>query len=160
MRNLIVTIFILISVIIQVNILPSISLFSIKPDLLLILMIFFNLHFSFKKGLVFGGICGLLKDVLSVGALGVNLFSFIICAFVIRGIKQNFYEDSFPMRAFVVFLVSLLNSTINCILLNVVSEVNFSILVFVVIILGSFYTTLFSLLVFIPFRRCVLKLFT
>lgn len=160
MRNLIIAIFIFISAIIQFTILYTISFFNIRPDILLILVVFLNLYLPFKKGLVIGGICGVLKDIFSSGVFGLNLLSFVICIFIIKGIKKYLYKEDHSMRILIIFLISLINSTIYCIFKTAFFGLTFAYPFALIIFFESVYTALISPVIFIPFRKCVLKLST
>jgi len=156
--NLIIAIFISVSAIIQLSVLPSINFFNIKPDILLILVIFFNLYFSFKKGLIIGSLCGLLKDVFSSSVFGLNLLSFIICIFIIKRIKKYIYKEDYLIRISIVFLISFINSIIYCVFRAAFFNLAFYVSFLLIIFLESIYTALISPIIFIPFRKCVLKL--
>jgi len=157
-RSLIIAIFIFIAAVMQLNILQSVNFFNIRPDILLILVIFFNMHFSLRKGLIIGGICGLLKDIFSSGIFGLNLFSFIICILVLKEIKKYFYKESNSMLIFTTFLISLINSIISCVAMSAILDLTFIRPFLLIIFLESIYTALISPIVFIPFKKCVLEL--
>lgn len=157
MEKISVLIFIIASTFIQIDILPIFTLFNVKPDLLFIIAVFCILYFSFFPGLIFCLLCGLLKDIFSSGVFGLNLFSFAICFFILQKIKQYFEWDNYLIRYATVFLMCLINAILYALIKTVASDTVFTAAILVIIILESIYSAILSPIIFICFRKCVLK---
>ncbi len=73
-----------------------------RPELLLIVTIFFGFHFGIIRGAETGLICGILKDLFSITPFGVNTFSFLCIGFLSGYLRNKLYKENF----FVQFLLS------------------------------------------------------
>ena len=108
---------VLISVLIQVAVLPIYVISSFKPDLLLIIMVFLGLRGSFETGTPLAWFLGLIKDCFSGLYLGLNAFSFLLIFFAIKSISDRLYADSPSLFVLAVCTASLACCTLNLILL-------------------------------------------
>lgn len=63
-----------------------------KPNLLIILIVFFNLYLGIRYGLIAGFAAGVLKDAFSAQIFGVYIFLFMSCAFLATILRRNFYR--------------------------------------------------------------------
>ena len=130
---------------------------GIKPDILLILVIFFNIYRSRRQGAGIALGAGFLKDVLSFAQFGTFLISFTVSAYVTRRLKKFLYREEFLQQAFFVFVVTILNVLTIC-LLNVFSAKPHVMLLIVLRGLPeSIFTALLSPVVFLVVKRCVPK---
>ena len=73
-----------------------------KPDLLLILIIFFNLYLGIRYGLVAAFFAGVLKDALSAQVFGIYIFLFMCAAFLATVLRRNFYRPGSRLSRLVV----------------------------------------------------------
>ncbi|MCP5063699.1 MAG: rod shape-determining protein MreD [Ignavibacteriae bacterium] len=69
-------------VIIQLTIIPFISLGNIVPNLIVILLVYFTINIGQVFGTILGAIFGLFFDVVSGGILGTAMFSMTVAGFV------------------------------------------------------------------------------
>ena len=107
---------VLASIVIQVSILPVFILPPFKPDLLLVIMVFFALRGSFETGAPLAWFLGMLDDVCSGLYLGLNAVTFLISFFVIRSVSDRLYADSAILFVLTVTAVSLAGFTMNMLL--------------------------------------------
>jgi rod shape-determining protein MreD len=63
-----------------------------KPDLLLILIVFFNLYLGIRYGLLTACLAGIFKDAFSSEVFGTYIFLFMCCAFFSTVMRRNFYR--------------------------------------------------------------------
>jgi len=78
----------------------------IVPNLLLLMIIYINLSFGMKEGLLAAVIAGMLKDSFGIQIFGVNISSFVICVFLVDFLKKYlFHGNSFLARILLVFMV-------------------------------------------------------
>ena len=87
-------------------------IFGTKPELLLVATIFFGFYFGRFRGMEVGAVAGLLKDVFTIGAFGVNAFLFLTAGFIAGAIKDKVFKETFIMQFFFSFLAALFFSSI------------------------------------------------
>ena len=93
----------------------------VTPDLLLILVVFFNLYWGIRFSLLAALFAGFIQDSFSIDPFGTNTFTFIICVFLTTLIKRYLYQiGSISSRVLMIFLVSILSVFIHG-LLNAMS---------------------------------------
>lgn len=73
-----------------------------KPDLLLILIVFFNLYLGIRYGLICACFAGILKDAFSSEIFGTYIFLFMSCAFFAIIMRRNFYRPGSRLSRLVV----------------------------------------------------------
>jgi len=83
-----------------------------KPDIPLILLIFWAWHSDWKQGLLAGFIIGLLVDILFFPLLGLNAFSLTGVGFLVAGIREKIYQDNVIFFLLLVGLATLFNGSI------------------------------------------------
>ena len=110
-RTFFLTIFIVF--ILQLTLLDSLKLFNIKPDLLLIITVIAALSFDLKWAVIFGVFAGLLKDIVSVQAVGINFLLFSLWSFLVIKLSRKILIENNLMRAALIFLVVLANAILS-----------------------------------------------
>ena len=73
-----------------------------KPELLLILIIFFNLYLGIRYGLACAFFAVVLKDAFSTQIFGIYIFLFMACAFLATVMRRNFYRPGSRLSRLVV----------------------------------------------------------
>ncbi|HOX54412.1 MAG TPA: rod shape-determining protein MreD [Candidatus Omnitrophota bacterium] len=152
---------IFVAVFLELNYPRFLSLFGIRPDFFIIFVVYFNLHLKRKNAILFSGLLGLIKDILSFARFGTNAVSFMICSLAIDKIKSSVYQDEFEkfLQLALVFLISLLNSLIFYFLniKMIAVELTFVKSLFFIMIPEAFYTTLVSPLIYTILKKCDLR---
>ncbi|RKY39889.1 MAG: rod shape-determining protein MreD [Candidatus Omnitrophota bacterium] len=94
---------------VQMTLLRQIKFFGVKPDLLLLSVVFFAFLKEKKKEDVFafGLFAGLIKDGLSGNIWGVNTLAFFLLISFIRHYSQRLYLEHYLGYFFIAFLSSL-----------------------------------------------------
>ncbi|NLK51869.1 MAG: rod shape-determining protein MreD [Syntrophomonadaceae bacterium] len=82
----------------------------IKPDLILILVIFFSLLNGRRHGLIMGVTAGLLQDLLRGRLLGMNLLALALTGWVVGLLEDKVYKENILVPILVVFLATLLHA--------------------------------------------------
>ncbi len=108
---------VLVSIAIQVSLLPVFIRPNFKPDLLLVIMVFVALRGSFETGAPAAWVLGLLDDVCSGLYLGLNAAAFLISFLVIKSISDRLYADSAILFVMTVCGVTLAVFTLNLLLM-------------------------------------------
>ncbi len=129
------------------------------PNLLLLVIIYFNLAFGIRYSIFAAVLAGIFKDSFGVGIFGVHIFSFVLCAYMTTTLKRYLhYVASRRSRLLLVLCVTITHIVGYFCLQLFVGNVNLvSVLTFVAIpeILTTLLVTSF---VFAQLRKCVLKL--
>jgi len=75
-----------------------------KPDLLLLLIVFYNLYLGVRYGLVCAFFAGALKDAFSPDVFGTYIFLFMFSACLATILRRNFYQPGSRLSRLVVTL--------------------------------------------------------
>lgn len=139
---------IIILAILQVTVFNYFRVFSVKPDLLLIIVVLAGLSFGLREALFFSILAGILKDIFSINAFGINTLLFPLWSFLTIKLSREVSLENNFIRAVLVFIMVVLNDIaarlINLTLGNFIPMGIFLRVTF----LESLYTALVSLLVF------------
>ncbi|NJD23063.1 MAG: rod shape-determining protein MreD [Melioribacter sp.] len=134
--------------VIQLVIVPLISISNIAPNLVFVLIAYFTLRRGQIYGTILGFILGFLLDIISGGLIGAYMFSFTISAFIVGYFYGENKIDINVSTYFLLFILFICGS-INSFLFAVVSSSNSNLSLFFMIleegILHGFYTALFGL---------------
>jgi len=82
---------------------------GVRPEILLIVTVFFGFHFGTVRGMEIGALSGILKDIFSITGFGINAFSFLLIGFLSGYLKDKLFKDNFVTQflfsCFSVYLV-------------------------------------------------------
>lgn len=82
----------------------------VVPDLLLLLVIFFNLYFGIRYGLFAAVLAGAVTDSFGTGLFGIHLCSLMICACLTTILKGYIYHmGSRLSRYILISLIAVIN---------------------------------------------------
>ncbi len=133
--------------VLQLVVVPMISVENIAPDLILVMIVYFAVREGQIFGMLTGFILGFVFDLVSGGLLGANMFAFTVSAFV-AGYFYNENKMDINLSSYffllILFISSLLCSFIYSAIAGSTSSLN---IVFLFIEGGLFpalYTTLFG----------------
>ena len=113
MKKTIIFVFLVILVLILQGVLIGrIQLRWGRPDLPLILLIFWAWHNNWKQGLIAGFVIGLLVDILFFPLLGLNAFSLALVGFLVAEIRERVYQDNVIFFVLLIGAATVLNGII------------------------------------------------
>ena len=113
MKKTVIFIFLVILVLILQGVLIGrIQLRWGRPDLPLILLIFWAWHNNWKQGLIAGFIIGLLVDILFFPLLGLNAFSLALVGFLVAEMRERVYQDNVIFFILLIGAATVLNGII------------------------------------------------
>jgi len=113
MKKTIIFVFLVILVLILQGVLIGrIQLRWGRPDLPLILLIFWAWHNNWKQGLIAGFVIGLLVDILFFPLLGLNAFSLALVGFLVAEIRERVYQDNVIFFIILIGAATVLNGII------------------------------------------------
>jgi rod shape-determining protein MreD len=146
-------------VLIQLTVIPFVSVQEVVPDLLLIAVVYFSISFGQIYGTINGAAYGLVYDLISGSLVGSNMLSKTIAGFVAGYFSGETRRDQYLYTysfCIVVFLTGLIDATI----FSFFSVIDFNTNILLVLLnhalLPSIYNTLISILfVLIPSKRNV-----
>jgi len=132
----------------------------LQPDLLLMLIVFFNLFRGIRCSL-FAAVCaGLLRDSFSAQAFGLNTFSLCACAFLTTYIKLYVYHvGSAPTRVLLVVVMTVVHVMVRFIVNIVFVPLSFSEVFRYVLIPQVVIASITANYFFARFKKCALKFF-
>lgn len=84
----------LVSALIQMTVFPFLSIFDVKPSLVLIILIAFTACFGQLKGIRLGIYLGLSLDILIGKGLGVYTFLYMLIAYIFSSIEEKIFKDN------------------------------------------------------------------
>ena len=82
----------------ELTVFNGLRVFGVRPELLLIATLFFGLYFGPAGGIEAGIASGILKDVFTIGAFGINTFSFFLIGFLSGYFKGKLVKENFFAR--------------------------------------------------------------
>lgn len=113
MKKTVIFIFLVILVLILQGVLIGrIQLRWGRPDLPLILLIFWAWHNNWKQGLIAGFVIGLSVDILFFPLLGLNAFSLALVGFLVAEIRERVYQDNVIFFILLIGAATVLNGII------------------------------------------------
>ncbi|GEM_PF-1130356 len=142
--------------IIQVTIIELIAINQIKPDLVLIALIYITLREGQIPGIIYSFFAGVILDILGNGIIGSNSFSKVIVMFVV-----GYFHDPFSITSFRIDLrfplIVLISAIVDRILyIFITLSLDFNELINLMIgygILPAIFTAITSLLTLIFTKR-------
>lgn len=144
--------------VIQLVILPLVSIDGISPNVIVILICYFTLKYGQVYGTFLGFILGFLFDLVSGSLIGAFMFSFTITGFL-AGYFFNENKVELNIATYAFLIIVALCATVNSFLYTLISssydKLNIFSLIFGGGILPGLYTAFFSLpiIMFSPKRE-------
>lgn len=109
MRYLVLTILFLLSLILQSTLFTHLTIAGIKPDLVLILIIFYAILHGPKEGALAGIIGGLLQDLLFGQNLCMNALTKLTVGYLFGLLERKIYRENLLIPMLMVFTGTLIN---------------------------------------------------
>jgi rod shape-determining protein MreD len=92
---------------------PSfLNFFSCKPDLLLVFTVALVFYTDFKTALLFGALCGLVKDAFLPWSLAINTLGFSFWSYSVHRLSRQISTEENYVRLAIILVVSLLNNLV------------------------------------------------
>ena len=130
-----------------------------KPNLLILLIVFTHLAWGIRYSLYAALLAGLLKDSFSTAVFGINIFSFVICAYFIVFLKKYIYrKGSIIRQAGLVSSVLILNNIFHVLLQLMFEPVRFLYVLGYVMFPEMIFTLSLMRPAFNLLKQCVLRL--
>jgi rod shape-determining protein MreD len=146
--------FVLLAGLVQASAFDYISIAGTKPDLLLIIAIFFALYSTSDESKKLSMACGLVEDITSSSIFGSYAVSFLITSLFLNYNQRRFYKDKPLTQIIITFFCYIVVSTF-ALLCNLIARKGLvlSYPYFPVFFKGAFYTAVISPLVFFTLSK-------
>jgi rod shape-determining protein MreD len=135
----------------QLTLAEYISIKGVKPDLILITILFFSLIKGPIEGESLGFLGGLLEDIFSHGALGINALSKTAIGFFGGYISQVLYFEHIPSQLLIFASATVVNGVIVT-LIRIALYSNPSIDLWLILLMVP-YNTILALLIYQFLKR-------
>lgn len=97
----------------QITLINYIKIFSIVPNLMLILLVCFSAREeSFKTCAIYGASVGVLVDIASPTVFGINAILLMLCAAAVNVMSEKFFKNKFLASLLFVFVFGILYETL------------------------------------------------
>ncbi|MCI8318450.1 MAG: rod shape-determining protein MreD [Lachnospiraceae bacterium] len=101
-RKMVTALLILVCILLQSTVCQMISIASIKPNLLIILIVSFGLMRGRRSGMMIGFFCGLLTDLFFESVLGFNAIIYMWVGYFSGYFYRIFYDDDIKTPLFLI----------------------------------------------------------
>jgi rod shape-determining protein MreD len=144
-------------VIIQLTVIPLISIQGVVPDLLLIAVVYLSISYGQIFGTVTGASYGLLYDLISGNLTGSNMLSKTVAGFVAGYFSYETRREKY-LYTYSFSLVVLVCSLIDAVIFSFFSVIDFNTNILFALfnygLMPSIYTSVISILVIVvPYKR-------
>jgi len=136
---------------IQLLFLDHIKIAGAKPDLLILLVVFFAIFFGPSTGAEAGFVYGLLKDTYSLDIFGVNFLLLSLTGLIAGILSPKLFRESKLTQVLLVFASSVLYMIVHYFVSSFILNIRYVTLpecLYGLILPSSFYTAMLSLLLF------------
>jgi len=136
---------------IQLLFLDHIKIAGVKPDLLVLLVVFFAIFFGSGAGAEAGFVAGLFKDTYSLDIFGVNSVLLSLTGLIAGMLSPKLFKESKLTQGLLVFASSVLYMIIHYFVSSLILKITYVTLpeyLYGLILPSSFYTAMLSFLLF------------
>jgi rod shape-determining protein MreD len=136
---------------IQLLFLDHIKIALAKPDLLVLLVVFFALFFGPGTGAEAGFVAGLFKDAYSLDIFGVNVMLLSLMGIITGILSPKLFRESKLTQALLVFTSSMLYMIVHYFVSSLILKITYVTLpeyIYGLILPSSFYTSIISVPIF------------
>ncbi len=143
---------------VQTTIIPLLSIDTVFPDLLIILLVYYSITQGQIYGSILGFIYGFLFDIITGSLLGSTMIAKTMAGFTAGYFSSENKQDQYLISynfALIVLLSSLIDSTINAFFSSINFTSNIFLLFFQYALLPAIYTSAIALMgmIFYPKKR-------
>lgn len=144
-------------VLVQLTVIPFVSIQGVVPNLLLIAVVYFSILYGQTFGTVTGAAYGLLFDLISGNLVGSNMLSLTVAGFIAGYFSGETRRDKY-LYTYSFTLVVLMGALVNAMIFSFFAvmdfNTNFLQALFNHALLPSIYTSIVSILVVVvPYKR-------
>lgn len=109
MRSIVFLILVLVAIILQSTLFNFLQVAGVKPDLVLLLVVFNSFLRGSREGAFLGFLAGLFLDIFTGNYIGMNALSKMLIGYLVGLAEARFYKESVIIVSLVTFMVGILN---------------------------------------------------
>lgn len=92
-QKIILILFVILFALLQSTVLNYVSFAGVKPDILLVIVIFTSFYTDWRFAFKIGLLAGLLKDILSGGIFGLDILIYGFCGLILGLYSKKIYRE-------------------------------------------------------------------
>jgi rod shape-determining protein MreD len=131
---------------------------GIKPDLILVLVCFYSTMDRQTHYAAYGALTGLILDVASGFIIGPNVLSKVIAAFLARKVRDNLFQWNIIIITFMIAILSVVDIVVTDAVLETFTKMSFVNRSWSISIMGTVYTGISAVLLYLLFNRTKFRL--
>ncbi|MHB9093642.1 MAG: rod shape-determining protein MreD [Eubacteriales bacterium] len=116
MRYFVMTVLFFIGLVLQATLFSHLTVAGVKPDLVLVLLVFYALLHGPMEGALMGLAGGLLQDLMFGQNIGMNTLAKLVTGYLFGALEKKIYKENVLVPMVVLFLATFLNETVLYIL--------------------------------------------
>lgn len=117
MRSLVLLSFIILAMLLQATVFNFLQVAGVKPDLILMLVVFNGFLRGSKEGAFLGFLAGLLQDIFTGNYIGLNALTKMLAGYMAGLAETRFYNESIIIVSMITFTTSAASLLANYVLL-------------------------------------------
>jgi rod shape-determining protein MreD len=107
MRTTIAIVIFFVVALAEVTLMDSIELFSVRPSLFLIVVIYISLFWGRRAGMWFGFTAGIFLDLFAPQHMGLNTLLLACTGFAVGSMAGSLYREKYASQVLILLMVSL-----------------------------------------------------
>ncbi len=116
MRSIVLMFLILLAMLLQATVFTFLQVAGVKPDLILLLVVFNGFLRGPREGAFLGFLGGLTLDIFTGSYIGLNALVKMSAGYLAGLAEQRFYKESVIMVTFVTFFAGIIGQLLNYLL--------------------------------------------
>jgi rod shape-determining protein MreD len=124
-----------------------------RPDIILILVIFYSIKHGQMRGVMYAVLTGALIDSASGIILGPNIMSKVITAYFVPSIRRKLFQWNIIISTVIIVIFSIFDVMLNILCLTTFAGLSFENMPFRVPITRVIYTIAAGAVLYVPFFR-------
>lgn len=117
MRPFVWGLLIIMTLVLQATLVPLIAIKGIRPDLLLLIVVFSALLLGKDQGVGMGFFAGLLQDLASGNIFGLNILSKIATGYFAGSMERKVFKEKALLPVLAIILATIFNSSLKLLIL-------------------------------------------
>lgn len=117
MRSIIFLLIVIVAILLQATVFNFLQVAGVKPDLVLMLVVFNGFLRGSREGAFLGFLAGLILDIFTGGYIGMNALSLMLVGYLVGLAEARFYKESVIIISLVTFMVGMINQLVLYVLL-------------------------------------------
>ncbi len=147
------------TIVFQGTLVNLISINGIRPDIVLLVLVFSTFHINRTEAIIFGFSVGLIQDLITGGIPGMSSLCKTISALIAYNLQhQKWYQFSFFRFLLVFLIVVTIHETVYFIIFQFGSGLNFWMMVLQYVLPSILYGIIMAILLFLIFPEQYFKM--